>query len=207
MKTVAFETSAAMGGVAIGDQGALIGETRFAEKLVHARELIPALDALVAAAGWTPADLQRLVVSIGPGSFTGLRIGLAAAKVLALELGAELIGVDSLDVLAANAPFDGPFAVLVDARRESVYLRRYQRPGAPEGPFEMTLAKDLRLDPGLPLLGTGARVYREHWPDNPLAPEAADIPSPAALLALVDQGKSLDPLTAVPIYGMSGVRR
>ena len=105
MRTAAFETSAAMGGVAIGENGALLDQAHFPEKLVHARELIPTLDRLLLAAGWRPRELDRLVVSIGPGSFTGLRIGLAAAKVLALELQATLIGVDSIDVLAADAPF------------------------------------------------------------------------------------------------------
>ncbi len=121
MKTAAFETSAAMGGVAIGENGALVEEVRFPEKLVHARELIPTLDRLLAGAGWRPHDLERIAVSIGPGSFTGLRIGLAVGKVLALELETTLVGVDSIDVLAADAPFTEPFAVLIDARRESVH--------------------------------------------------------------------------------------
>lgn len=211
MRTVAFETSSAHGGVAVGQDGRLVAEEVFAQPLVHARRLVPALEALLERAGWERSQIERVAVSIGPGSFTGLRIGLATAKVLARELSARLVGVGSLDVLAARAPFAGPFGVVVDARRDSVYWRRYEGGGVPpraSGPFEVLAPRELagRLDPGLPLLGTGALAYRTLWPAHPLAGEDESRPRPSAVLALADQGEPIDPLGATPVYGLSGVR-
>jgi tRNA threonylcarbamoyladenosine biosynthesis protein TsaB len=105
---------------------------------------------LLAARGLTAADLDALVVGIGPGSFTGVRIGLAAARGLALALGVPVAGVSTLDALAAGAPGAVP---VLDARRREVFV------GLPDGPAVVAPA-DLELEPETTCVGDGATRYR-----------------------------------------------
>ena len=88
---------------------------------------MPAIAQLRAEAQWQPADLDRIVVAQGPGSYTGLRIGVTTAKTLASTLHKELVGVSSLAVIAANArEYDGLLIPLFDARRQNVYAGVYR---------------------------------------------------------------------------------
>ena len=96
----------------------------------QAERLFPAIDALFARTGIAYADLTRIAVTTGPGSFTGLRIGLSAARGLALALGIPVIGVPSLLALSLNAQCD-PVAVLLDARRGEAYVQSFSGPGIP----------------------------------------------------------------------------
>ena len=101
----------------------------------HGRTLVPALRELLDAAGMAPADLDGLVVGLGPGSYTGLRVGLTAAKTLAYALGKPLVGLDSLEVVARNAPADAlRVAVVGDAQRGDLYAAAFAR-DAPGGVF------------------------------------------------------------------------
>ena len=99
--------------------------------MAHAEKLTPLIAACVESAGVRLADLEQIVVGLGPGPFTGLRVGIVSAQVLASVLGCALHGVCSLDVLAAQhaAAADGEFVVATDARRREVYWARY----APDG--------------------------------------------------------------------------
>lgn len=118
-------------GLAAGDR--IIGETNLKAGRTHSRLLVPAVGALLSQAGFQPGDVDAVAVSSGPGSFTGLRIGVVTAKTLSWALGAVLVGVSSLDVLAANAAgFPGSVAVVLDARRERVYSALYGPPD-PQG--------------------------------------------------------------------------
>ena len=100
----------------------------------HGRILIPAIRDLLAEAGLTVADLDGLVVGLGPGSYTGLRIGITAAKTLAYAIGKPLAGLDSLEIVARNAPDDQTFVSAIgDAQRGDFYAAEFAREavGAP----------------------------------------------------------------------------
>jgi tRNA threonylcarbamoyladenosine biosynthesis protein TsaB len=98
----------------------------------QAERLFPAIDELFARTGVTYADLTRIAVTTGPGSFTGLRIGLSAARGLALARRIPVIGVPSLFALSLAVQCD-PVAVLLDARRGEAYVQTFSGPGIPIG--------------------------------------------------------------------------
>ena len=98
----------------------------------QAERLFPAIDELFARAGIAYADLTRIAVTTGPGSFTGLRIGLSAARGLGLALNIPVVGVPSLLALSLNVQCD-PVAVLLDARRGEAYVQSFSGPGIPIG--------------------------------------------------------------------------
>jgi len=96
----------------------------------QAERLFPALDELLVRSGFTYADLTRIAVTTGPGSFTGLRIGLSAARGLALALRLPVLGIPSLLALSLSAGRD-PVAVLLDARRGEAYFQSFAGAGLP----------------------------------------------------------------------------
>ena len=98
----------------------------------QAERLFPALAELLARAGVTYADLARIAVTTGPGSFTGLRIGLSAARGLGLALRIPVLGIPSLLALSLTAD-RAPVAVLLDARRGEAYVQIFSGPGTPLG--------------------------------------------------------------------------
>jgi tRNA threonylcarbamoyladenosine biosynthesis protein TsaB len=94
----------------------------------HGRGLLPALRALLAQAGLRAGELDGFGIGLGPGSYTGLRVGITAIKTLAYATGAPLVGLESFDVIAAGAPADAlHVAVLGDAQRGDVYVAEFQR--------------------------------------------------------------------------------
>ncbi|MCK5578488.1 MAG: tRNA (adenosine(37)-N6)-threonylcarbamoyltransferase complex dimerization subunit type 1 TsaB, partial [Planctomycetes bacterium] len=102
MKIIAIETSGSNGSIALLKNEQVIKEYRFRKGMVHGKLLIPRLDQALRKARWSRNSLDLIAVDIGPGSYTGLRVGLAAAKSLAYALRAKIIGVSSLDALAEN---------------------------------------------------------------------------------------------------------
>ena len=99
----------------------------------QAERLFPAIDALLTPNGVAYADLTRIAVTTGPGSFGGVRIGLSAARGLGLALGIPVIGIPSLFAISLAAECD-PVAVLLDARRDEAYFQAFSGPGIPIGP-------------------------------------------------------------------------
>lgn len=95
----------------------------------QAERIVPAIEDLLERSGLAYADLRRIAVTSGPGSFTGLRIGLSAARGLGLALGIPVIGIPSL--LALSLGHEGPLSVTLDARRGEAYFQRFSGPGAP----------------------------------------------------------------------------
>uniref|UniRef100_UPI000DF766C3 tRNA (adenosine(37)-N6)-threonylcarbamoyltransferase complex dimerization subunit type 1 TsaB n=1 Tax=Desertihabitans aurantiacus TaxID=2282477 RepID=UPI000DF766C3 len=120
----------------------------------HVEQLTPLVQALLAEAGAGWDDLTRVVVGVGPGPFTGLRVGIASAEVLALALGLPCTGVCSLDVLALQAvragAVTGDFVVVTDARRREVYRATYAADGTRTSGPEVGPAEQV---PALPVVG------------------------------------------------------
>jgi tRNA threonylcarbamoyladenosine biosynthesis protein TsaB len=127
MKTLAIDTSNFVMGVAILDNDAVIGEMITNIKKNHSLRVMPAIQSLLEDCDVKPGQLERIVVAEGPGSYTGVRIGVTIAKTLAWTLNIPLAGVSSLKVLAANGRyFDGYICPLFDARRGQIYTGLYE---------------------------------------------------------------------------------
>ena len=135
MRILAVETSGARGGIALAEGFPpqapalnLIQEVRLAEGLRHGRDLILAASDACCKAGWDKRALDLVAVSIGPGSFTGVRIAVALAKFLAWDTGAKIVAVPSLRALAENAPPDRRrIAAIVDANRGGLFASLFER--------------------------------------------------------------------------------
>jgi tRNA threonylcarbamoyladenosine biosynthesis protein TsaB len=146
MLTLAFDTATNDATSALVDDGEVLGE-----RTSRAVTLLEDVDALLRQGGAHPRDLGALVVGVGPGSFTGVRIGLAAARGLALALDLPGAGVSTLDALAAGAPGATP---VVDARRREVFT-------LVEGLPAVLAPADLDIEAGSVYVGDGALRYRE----------------------------------------------
>lgn len=127
MKILAMDTSSLALAVALLEDDNLVAEVTLNIKKNHSISLMPTIDFLVESIGWKPADLDRIVVAKGPGSYTGLRVAVATAKTLAYALKIELVGVSSLYALVSECPADGLIVPLMDARRNNVYAGFYEK--------------------------------------------------------------------------------
>ena len=122
MNVLAIDTSGPVCGVCILSDGAVRYEAAAMNKLTHSTNLMPMIDTALAASGMTLADMDRIAVVTGPGSFTGVRIGVSTAKALAHGAGKPCVGVDALEAMAAGiAGFDGVICPIQDARAGQVY--------------------------------------------------------------------------------------
>jgi tRNA threonylcarbamoyl adenosine modification protein YeaZ len=135
---LAVETSSRIGSVAIGTEHKLIDERTFSAPLKHSTELFPAVQDLLHQVHAGPDDIDQVYVSIGPGSFTGLRISASLAKAMHLATGVRIVTVDTLDVIAANvlhSPLTCPasIATVLDAKRNQFFMAGY-RLAAPASP-------------------------------------------------------------------------
>ena len=126
---LAFETSSAVGSVAIGHGAELLESRILTRPKAHAVEFLPTVKALCDAHHVEPTCIDRVFVSVGPGSFTGLRIGVTAARMIALGVDARIVAVPTLDVIAQNAveadPPPSHVVVVLDAKRSRVYTAAF----------------------------------------------------------------------------------
>ena len=158
---LAVETATAAPSLALWRGDALVAERRTDAGRATAEALLPALDALLADAGVALGEVAGFAVSIGPGSFTGLRIGVATVKGLAFGTPRPAVAVSTLAALARHAPGPEPVAAVLDARRGEVYAAGFERgaPAAwlPEGVVEIgALAR--ALPAGCRVVGEGAAL-------------------------------------------------
>ncbi len=127
MNLIAIETSIQNGGVVLSISGRIVGERRFSHQDPASQELIPAISSLLDTAGLGIQQVDCFAVTVGPGSFTGLRVGLTAAKTLAYFNDKAVIGVPTLDVLAHPFANSGKTVVsILDARKGEVYGAVYR---------------------------------------------------------------------------------
>jgi tRNA threonylcarbamoyladenosine biosynthesis protein TsaB len=214
MKLLAVESSTLSGGAALLDGDRLLGEITLNIAITHSERLLSAVDRLLADCGLAPTDLEGLAVSVGPGSFTGLRVGLATIKGLAMALDLPVAPVPTLDALAARLPFaDAPVCPILDARKGEVYLSLYRWRGdgmvrerdylalPPELAAAELAAPVILLGDGieacLPWLGRLGDGVR-------LAPPALRLPSAAAVAqlghAVLSAGGGVEAEAVAPLY-------
>jgi len=183
----------------------------------HAAEIVRLVDFTLERAGVRPAELEGIVVADGPGSFTGLRIGWAAAKALAQEAGLQFVAIPSLLAAAAGAAVKlgaVPIAACFDALRGAVYGALYvvqsDHVETPVAPALLTIAELARIAPGRPavVVGDGAVRYAEavrDWSGSAPIALAALPPGATMLLSLLSRdgvGRSIDDIAAAePVYG------
>ena len=146
MIVLAFDTATDVATCALARGGEILGERRS-----RAVQILEDAEGLLAGAGLRQRDLEGIVVGTGPGSYTGLRMGLVTARALALSLGVPVAGVSTLDALAAGRPGAVP---LIDGRRGEVFALADGKPVC-------LRAEELEIEPGRQHVGDGALRYRE----------------------------------------------
>ncbi|MDT4891965.1 MAG: tRNA threonylcarbamoyladenosine biosynthesis protein TsaB [Pseudonocardiales bacterium] len=207
MLVLAIDTSSAAVSAALvdvsGGPGAPTAE-RAARVHVNARAhgelLAPAIAGCLHDAGAVPRDLGALVAGVGPGPYTGLRVGLVTAAVMADALGIPTYGVCSLDAVAAGVVHEGELLVMTDAKRKEVYWARYAGAGDRIAGPEVDRPQDVPAGGVDEIAGAGARLYADAFPGRRLL--GADYPHPARLvpwaLDRIVSGAPSDALT--PLY-------
>ena len=168
MRILGFETTGDVCSAGILDGKRMIAEVSLFDKNTHSVNLMPMVDACLRTADMTLDDMDAIAVNVGPGSFTGIRIGVCTAKGLALTLEKPCIAVNTLDALAFQAlPFQGVICPMIDARRVESYFSVYQN-----GPDGLERIRDYGADKldifldTLPeelvcFIGDGAEAYKE----------------------------------------------
>jgi len=192
MKILAMETSTLAGGVALLDGDRLVAEYTLDVRTTHSERLLAAVDRLLEDAGWTLAALEGLAIAIGPGSFTGLRIGVSTVKGLAFSLGIPVVAVPTLEALAWTLPFARePVCPVLDARKGEVYTALFHW----DGSSFVRDWEDQALDPEelcrrlsgrVILVGDGVTRYGMLFAERLgelaiFAPPARRLPSPACV--------------------------
>ena len=163
---LAFDTATPQVTVALHDGTDVVAERASELTMKHGEQLAPLIEAVLADVGAVRQDLTAIAVGVGPGPFTGLRVGLVTARTLGYVLEVPVYGVCTLDVLAVEAvdtgAVIGDFVVATDARRKEVYLASYDEEGnrlaGPVVDRPAALATDAQV------VGEGARLYPEAFP-------------------------------------------
>jgi tRNA threonylcarbamoyladenosine biosynthesis protein TsaB len=195
--------------VALGEE--LRGVRRLEETRRHARDLTPAIRELLAEQSWQPRDVQAVIVSRGPGSYTGLRVGIMSAKTFAYSAGCALIAVDTFAALALQAPPSvSRIDVLADAQQDKVYVQSFVRSAEDWQPLsELAIRKFAdwlaAREPSAWVTGPGLLKWASHLPAVvPQVEASLWEPQPASLLRLglarYRAGQRDDPWTLEPLY-------
>lgn len=214
-RILAVETSGRDASLAVleaaGDEVRVVGEHSLAGERRTAQVLVPGVRALLERVGWKPHDVQLIAVVVGPGSFTGLRIGVTLAKTLGYATGSSVIGVDALAVLAHQAPpAQGPLSAVIDAQRQELFAARFE---CDRGCWNRTTATHIirqedwlaALRPGERLTGPALRRLRDRLPaDVELVAESYWLPRASAVGQLgwrdVRAGRRDDVWSLAPQY-------
>jgi tRNA threonylcarbamoyladenosine biosynthesis protein TsaB len=189
---LALDTATPAVTVALHDGTDVVAEHTVVDPRRHGELLAPGIERVLDIAAATANDITDIVVGVGPGPFTGLRVGIVTARTLAEAVGAQVRGYCTLDVLAWEAQRDDDFLVATDARRREVYWASYRGRRRVDGPH---VDKPSTLRWTGPAIGRGAQLYRDV-----LAETSGPIdPSAAALAVLAAEGGA-DSLPPEPLY-------
>jgi tRNA threonylcarbamoyladenosine biosynthesis protein TsaB len=206
-----IETSGRVGAVALAHGPELLCVQHLDETRRHARDLAPVAAALLKELGRVPRDLSGVIVGLGPGSYTGLRVGVMSAKALSYATGCALIGVSTFAAIARQVPDHlSRLDVLADAQQDKIYAQSFAYVAGSwqeQSPLAVvSFASWLASRPGNAwATGPGLHRWRTQVPDaERLAAEAAWDPQPASLLAVglarFVAGKRDDVYTVEPLY-------
>ncbi len=214
MKVLGIETATRAGGVALLDDDRVVAEEFSDEDATHSKRLLPSIDRLLKKAEWRTEDIDLVAVSLGPGSFTGLRIGLSAAKGIAVAVGAQIIGVPTLEAFAfflAKESGGLPIWPVIDARKEEVYAAPFDCDGRRLGPDENISPEALveKIEGKVILAGDGVVRYEQLFlkalgdnavrpPGNPIAPRPNAVAELGIDMHRKGVGQSVESLA--PIY-------
>ncbi|MBI5057955.1 MAG: tRNA (adenosine(37)-N6)-threonylcarbamoyltransferase complex dimerization subunit type 1 TsaB [Nitrospirae bacterium] len=216
MKILAIETATVAGSIAIlDDNTGLIAEIRVDVKVVHAERLMPSIQWLMNAAGISINEIDAFAVSIGPGSFTGLRIGLSTAKGFAYATGKPLVPVPTLDAFARTLPFCSyTICPMLDARRNEVYAGLYRWDGGACGkvlPETAISPAELlqKINGPTVFMGEGVKIYKGLILDTVkefavFAPPSRMSPSASTVAEIavekLKEGITADTVSLAPFY-------
>jgi tRNA threonylcarbamoyladenosine biosynthesis protein TsaB len=186
-----FDTATPAVSVAVHDGERVLSQACATDPRRHSELLAPMIAKVMADAGASRADLTDIAVGVGPGPYTGLRVGVVTARVLGSVLGIPVHGVCSLDLIASAVPAGREFAVATDARRQEVYWARYDAAGRRTDGPHVGRAGSIEGAAALAVAGTGGLLYPEAFGEviGPAYPDAATLcgivtgrPAGAALL-------------------------
>jgi len=215
MLVLGIDTSTPIGSVGITENDKPLAELTLNVETTHSERLLESIDFLLKNSGVGLSDIELIAYAQGPGSFTGLRIGLATVKGIALSTGKKIIGVSSLKSLAMNFIYSKyPVCTMIDARKNEVYSAIFELSDAKP----KMLGKEIVVDPGdlirkirrkTVFVGTGARLYKDLIKKKAgklalIAPSRMDISRGVNVAALglenYRRGKTSDLNTALPKY-------
>ena len=186
MKILSIESATPVAAVALAE-GDDVSVVEASNDMHHVESLIPTIEAMTSERAWSMSDIDLIVVDIGPGLFTGLRVGVATARSLAAALGCAIAPVSSLEVLAHETVEQADRWVVIDARRREVFAQHFHASRALGEPRVMSPeVLGAAAEPRSVLVGDGAQRYRDIFEsagltllDDPLSP------NPAAAIELV----------------------
>ena len=216
VKILALDSSSATGSVALCHGETLVAESLLNVRSTHSEKLLAQVDLLLREAGWSLADLDLLAVVTGPGSFTGLRIGIATIKGLAQVLGKPVVPITSLQAVAMNLPLVSlPICAFLDARKSEVYSQLFDW-NVDSGPVAIGEAMVLppaqlleKMPAKVAFVGDGVTLYgdliSEVLADRALLPVATSHQLRASLVAWLalqslHQGITVAAGNVVPTY-------
>ncbi|TAN41189.1 MAG: tRNA (adenosine(37)-N6)-threonylcarbamoyltransferase complex dimerization subunit type 1 TsaB [Nitrospirae bacterium] len=215
MLILALDTSTMLGGAALMQDDLLIAESRLNVKITHSERVMTEIDAILSRSGLSLQDVDIFGIAAGPGSFTGLRVGLSTIKGLVYATGKKLVSVSTLEALAWNVPFSAyDVCPILDARKKQVYTGIFSWSGAGFStlmPERATALEDLLEKINVPtvFLGDGVPIYRsrieQKLGDKAIfAPPHKSVPAPANTAYLCVQKARReefeDPIALTPAY-------
>ncbi len=215
MIILGIETATMTGGVALMNEERLISEYTLNVRTTHTARLMPALDLILKDSCIDKREIDGIAISMGPGSFTGLRIGMATAKGLALGLDIPLVGIPTLDALARNIPFAAyQICPVLDAKKKEVYVSLLRYEGdvlVKQTPYQVMPPADLvkQIHEKTIFLGDALDAYGELISEElgdlaVFAPDAQRLPRAAIVaeigLSKLKAGEHLDIASSEPIY-------
>jgi tRNA threonylcarbamoyladenosine biosynthesis protein TsaB len=201
-----LETSHRAGKVALAEAGTIVGTRTLDEARRHARDLAPAIRDLLAEQAWRARELDAVIVSRGPGSYTGLRVGITTAKALAFTTGCALLAIDTFDAIRLQAPTGHRnIDVIADAQQDKVYVQRFGEHPEPLTIVPLAMWLESALAWHVAVTGPGLETFADRLPaELTLVPKEAWLPEAASLLTLglerLRKGERDHPFAVEPLY-------
>jgi tRNA threonylcarbamoyladenosine biosynthesis protein TsaB len=178
MKVLAIETSTYSGSIAVSEDDEILGEFYFNMGPSHSEKLVPSIEWLLSGLDIDKSELDGIAVTLGPGSFTALRVGISTAKGMAFSLGIAVTGASSLELLAMNLPFAGyPVCSVMDAKKGELFAALFR---SENGRIER-ITEDMIVSPQelkeiikekTIFIGEGALLYKDFMEDNQVSRES-----------------------------------